>query len=93
MSVRYYEKAVAWVRYYWFDFGNFAEIKAGETITNTPTVTVSPSGLTLGPPAVVGTTVQVLVSGGTATIGYVLTATIQTSGGATLSQQGGLNVV
>lgn len=56
------------------------------------TVTASPSGLTVGSPVVSGRYVQVAVSGGSSEPGtaYVLTCTVSTSGGATLSQRGGI---
>ncbi len=89
------QKAVSWIRFYEFRFAKFAEFTgtAAETITGTPTVTAIPAGLPLGTPSISGSTVLVLVTSGTAGVTYTLTCTITTSGGATLSQQGLLEVL
>lgn len=70
-----------------------------QTITGTPTVTSSPSGLTVGSPAigdseegVVDSVVQVRISGGTAGTEYTLVCTCTTSGGDTLKMVGKLVV-
>jgi len=81
-----------WARTYRWDFSDFAEIEAGQTLTGTPTVTATPSGLTLGSPAISGAYVTCAVSAGTADYVYDLTATVTTSGGATLSIVGKLAV-
>ncbi len=74
-------------RYYLFDFSDFAEVAAGETLS-APTVVSVPAGLTVGTPSVSGSQVAVLVSGGTVGGRYVLTCTVSTSGGATLCFDG-----
>ncbi len=88
----YLDKRVSWVRTYEFDFSPFAELAAGETLSS-PSVTSTPSGLTVGTPAVVGALVEATVSGGVAATDYSLTATAHTSGGAVLTVTGGLSVV
>ena len=94
------------VRSIGFDFQKFPEVEQGETLSN-PSVTVSPSGPTIGAPTVVasdfypgggasmissGKGVKVSVSGGTAGTSYVLTCTVTTSGGATLIMKGTIAV-
>ena len=79
-----------------FDFGPL--LNTGETLTGTPTVTGSPSGLTIGTPTVKATSwvdyltgetiaanegAQCRISGGTAGSDYTLTATATTSDGNT----------
>lgn len=76
---------------YLFDFSNFPEVVAGETLSN-PTVTVTVgSGLTVGSPAVTtverdevaaGAGVAVTVSSGTPGTTYTLECKVTTSGGA-----------
>jgi len=88
------------VRSYIFDLANAPEIVSGETISS-PTVTGSPSGLTIGTPTILeaetlavpsGKGVAVTISGGTAGTSYTLTCTVTTSGGATLVVKGDLEV-
>lgn len=95
MSVIYLPKRSDWVRVYQFDFGDFEEIRGGQTLTGTPTVTASPSGLTLASATISGAYVQVQVSSGSSTEGtrYLLNCAVSTSGGSTLSQQGGIVMV
>lgn len=87
-------------RAFCFDFSNAPEVVAGETLSS-PTVTVSPSGPTIGSPSVLssafddvasGKGIKVTVSGGTAGTTYTLTCTVTTSGGATLICKGLLPV-
>jgi hypothetical protein len=75
---------------YLFDFSNFPEVVAGETLSS-PSVSSSPSGLTVGTPAVTaaerdgvaaGEGVAVTVSGGTASTTYSLECSVTTSGGS-----------
>jgi hypothetical protein len=84
-------KPAGMARYYLFDFSAFAEVRAGETLS-TPAITSTPTGLIVGSPTVSGSQVQVLVSGGTAGTRYTLTVTVNTSGGAVLTFDGGLLV-
>jgi hypothetical protein len=63
----------------------FADLLAdGETISGTPTVVASPSGLTIGTVSVVGTRVQFSLSAGSSGTLYVLTVTATTSTSSTL---------
>ncbi len=78
-------------RYYLFDFSDFAEVAAGETLS-APAVVSVPAGLTVGTPGVSESQVAVLVSGGVVGGRYTLTATVQTSGGAVLTFDGRLVV-
>ncbi len=71
------------VRTYLFDYSDFAEVAAGETLS-APAVVSVPAGLTVGAPSVSGSQVAVLVSGGSVGGRYVLTCTVSTSGGAVL---------
>lgn len=84
---------------YQFDFSDFPEVVAGETLSspNVPAV----SGLTIGTPAVTvaerdgvaaGKGVAVTVSGGTAGTTYTITATAVTSGGSTRAVRGRIRV-
>lgn len=75
---------------YIFDFSQFPEAKAGETLTGTPTVPAV-SGLTIGSPAVLSAAadfvpaslgVQVTISGGTASTTYDLECRATFTGGA-----------
>ena len=86
------EKRDDWSRNYNFSFEEFAEVEASQTLSD-PTVTFTPSGLTVGTPAVSGGVVQVRISGGTAGVRYTGECVVTTSGGDTLSQQGALEVV
>lgn len=78
-----------------FDFSNFPEVIAGETL-GTPTVPAV-SGLTIGTPAITsvltdciaaGKALQVAISGGTAGVDYTVSAYVVTSGGSTRSVEG-----
>lgn len=64
------------------------DLKTGETITATPTVAVTPSGLTLSAVTISTTTiasdtVSTVISGGTAGIEYMVLFKVTTSGGNT----------
>lgn len=74
-----------------FDFSRYREPRAGQAIL-TAAVASTPSGLTVGTPAVSGAYVQAQISGGAAGTTYLLTCTITTSGGATRTMQGYLEV-
>jgi hypothetical protein len=80
-------KRAAWSRLMVFEFEKFAELVAGQTLS-APTVTVTPSGPTIGSPAVSGSQIQVRVSGGTAGVTYSLLCTATTSGSSTIDQTG-----
>lgn len=75
-----------------FVFEKKREIIDGDTLTGTPTVTSSPSGPTIGTPTISGDEVRALISGGTDGTSYILTATCDTAGGATLQVVGLLAV-
>lgn len=88
-------KKVSEVVLFVFDFSNFPEVEAGETL-GTPTVPAV-SGLTIGTPAITaaevdgipaGQALQVAISGGTAGIDYTVSAYVVTSGGSTRSVEG-----
>lgn len=94
------EKRADWSRLYEFDFSSFAEVVAGETLSSPSVPAVT--GLTIGTPSVSGSSILVSISGGTAGGGtrlstgitaYVVTCTVTTSGGRTLSLVGYLRVV
>lgn len=89
------KKIAAESRQYDFDFTNQVEIAAGQTLTGTPTVTSSPSGLTLTGPVLDSTNkkAQVTISGGTVNETYEVTCTVGTSGGATLVACGELLII
>jgi hypothetical protein len=92
-------KRQAWVRPYNFNFGPFAEIVGGETISGPPTVTVSPATvppLTWAGPSISpdGTQVQVEMAGGAVGTTYNVNCTVTlTDGITTLSIPGQLLVV
>jgi len=72
-------------RLYAVNFGNQPEIRdAGQTLTGTPTVQSTPSGLTVGAPVINGNLVQFRLSGGTDLIDYTLTVLVSTSDGVTI---------
>lgn len=73
------------------------KLDQGELLTGTPTLAVSPSGLTVSSPAVsttaltvngrqvaIGRAVQFTVTGGTAGVEYTVTVTVSTTNGQTL---------
>ncbi len=88
------DKRVAWVRTYEWDFSRFAEVIAGNTLTS-PTVSVTgpDTALTASAASVVGAKVLSTLAGGNTGLVYTLECLVYTSGGATLQQQGLLNVV
>lgn len=69
-------------RLYSIDFANL--LGTGESLSGTPTVTASPTGLTIGTPAISGTTVQVRISSGSDGVPYKLECVVATSDGNTL---------
>jgi hypothetical protein len=73
-----------------FDFG--AKIGHPETITGTPTVVCSPTGLTIGAVTVAGTRLEFTASGGTDGVTYRLTATASTTAAQVLIAMGDLVV-
>jgi hypothetical protein len=78
-------------RTYWMDFGNQPEVQGGQTLSS-PSVSGSPSGLTITGAAVSGNKVQATVAGGTDGTLYQLSFQCATSGGATLVGIGYLQV-
>lgn len=87
-------KRADWVRSYHFDFSRFEELnrEIGDFLVDTPTVTSTPSGLTVGTPGISTNkrAVEVTLSGGTNGITYTLNISCGTDQGATLS--GGVTV-
>lgn len=88
-------KKVTEVVLFVFDFSNFPEVEAGETL-GTPTVPAV-AGLTIGTPAITtaetdgiaaGKALQVSISGGTAGTDYTVSAYVVTSGGSTRGVEG-----
>ena len=91
-------------RIYGFDFTRL--LASAETLTGTPTVTVSPSGPTASSPAVnvatfpddedvsvaIGKGVQLRLAGGTDGRDYLVTVSVGTSLGNTLAAVGNLQV-
>jgi hypothetical protein len=86
-QANYLPRSAAWSRVYEFDFSDFAELEAGETISS-PSVSVDPSGPTIGTPSVSGDSVLVRISGGTAGVTYTVTCTVTLSSGGTLTMEG-----
>jgi hypothetical protein len=85
---------------YLFDFSNFPEIQAGDTITDQEIPEVA--GLDIGTPVVTvavdrgipaGQAVKVMIGGGTADQDYTLKCKATTSGGAVMVVKGKLEVV
>jgi len=86
-------KYAAESRTYTFDFSQRDEIIiSGDTISSINSVTVSPSGLTIGSTSISGKGVNAVISGGTSGSTYNLTCLITTSSGAILECQGTLLV-
>ena len=79
-------RRVGYSRTHGFDFSDYAESEAGQTIS-TVTVTVDPADLTLGVPVASGSEVQVAISGGRVGITYELTFRVTWSGGAVVTPQ------
>lgn len=84
-------------RLYTFEFADQVEIAdAGESLTGTPTITVtllSGSGsLTVGSPTISGTKVQVQISGGTAEDRFQVVCQVNTSGSHVLECTGELRI-
>lgn len=77
---------------YAFEFNPQAELVAGETLTGTPTVSITPSGPTLGSPTISGSQVRFTISGGTSNTVHTVLCTVTTSGGATLQSSGKLEI-
>lgn len=82
-------------RLYSFDFQYFPEIIAGDTLSSVdadPTVTVTPTGLTIGAIAISGDTVTVVLSGGDNEATYDLLCTCRTLADRILQSAGRLLV-
>lgn len=93
MSTPTLTKLVGESRTYAFDYSRCAEVLSGQTLTGTPTVTASPSGLTIGSPSIAGSQVAVQISSGTLGQTYLLSCLTTTSGGSTVGVQGNLSIV
>lgn len=84
-------KKAGWSRRYTFDLSGTDEVRAGETV-DTATITATPSGLTVGSTVVSSPYAQAQISGGTAGTTYTVSCSFTTSGGATLTADGLLEV-
>lgn len=79
-------------RLYNFDFQNFPELQAGQTLSSVQTYSRLPaSSLTLNSATISGTVVQLDVSGGTDGVTYVVLVRVVTSGGQVL--QGSISLI
>lgn len=88
------EKRVASNRIHEFDYSEWEEILAGETIVSaTVTITVGNGALAMGGVVISDPVVQVRLSAGTAGVEYTLECLATTSGGDILPMQGILPVV
>ena len=76
-----------------FDFDFSDRLAQGVTLSTVASVTATPSGLTIGTPAVSTTAAQARISGGTAETYYRVTAVVTDSGGFTREGDGDLWVV
>lgn len=63
-----------------FDYRAFLT-DAGDTISGTPVISATPSGLTLGAPSVLSNIVMVMVSAGTAGSTHTIQCKLTTTGG------------
>jgi hypothetical protein len=86
-EAQYLGRPSTWSRVYEWDFSDFDELEAGETISS-PAVTADPSGLTIGTPSVSGSSVFCRLSGGTAGVTYEVTCAVTLSSGGTLDMVG-----
>ena len=77
-------------RTYQFDLS--ADLDTGDTISGTPTVTATPSGLTIGTPIVDSGKVNVQLSAGSAGVQYTVKCVAATAGSDTIVVRGLLRV-
>ena len=86
------EKFTTESKYFTFDFSGETEIAGGDTIASfLSLVAYPPTGLTLGIPALSGTSkVLVKISDGVGDVLYTLYCTVQTTGGSILTLEGDL---
>lgn len=73
-------------RLFRFDFGEYEELEAGQTLTSTNLAVAEENGdgqLTIGTPTVNGDGVDVMLSGGTTATEYDLKCTVQTNAATT----------
>lgn len=80
------QKRSDWSRLYNFEFAQFEEIVAGDTISSASVPAVV--GLTLGTPAISGSQVQLTIAGGTVGATYKVVCTITTAASRILSIEG-----
>jgi hypothetical protein len=80
------------VKYYLFDFARFAEIVAGDIIATIVSVTCDSADLTLASASIIGSGVQVRISGGADKTHYNLWCEVTTSGGSKLVEDGAIFV-
>lgn len=81
MAIPIVPKRSAEVRDFFFEFGDYPELRdAGETLASVQSVSVTlGSGLTVGSTGVVGTKVRVSLSGGVRDVRYELQCTVRTN--------------
>lgn len=72
---------------------DFSSLLATSETISSPTVSSSPSGLTLGSASVSGSKVLFNISGGTHQVKYRIEVTVTSSGGSTLQGDGILKVL
>lgn len=96
MSLLYKFPGTEEIRTYGFDFQDQPEIVSGETLTGTPTVTItrlSGSGtLTNSSASILGTQVLFSLSGGSFGDRYQLVCSVITSGGSVIAAKGELKI-
>jgi len=80
-------KFAADLRNYQWDWSNWDEIKAGDTITAITSITSTPPGLSFGTQTILTPLVETVISSGTSGVSYVVSLIIQTSSGASLEGQ------
>lgn len=79
-------------RSYFADFSQYAELREGDALTGAPTVTTSPTGLTLSGAVVAGGGVMFRAQGGTAGVEYTISISCATTSGNTLAEDVVLSV-
>lgn len=82
MAIQRVQKYTGEKRLLTFDFSN--KLAVGANLSGSPTVSSSPSGLTLGTPARVSPVVQVTVDAGSSLTSYTVTCTCSTDNGEVL---------
>lgn len=76
-----------------FDIDCTKAVRTGATITNVISFTADVSGLTFGTPTISGTTIQVLISGGTSGQAYKVTVKFSTATDPVLEDEFWVSVI